>query len=331
MRVLVILFGGVDYEYVVEFDCRNLKQAQFGRLEVDELWKDRDVATQITSQFITGKTWRESGVLGRKRYINENTERLEKRFIRTRFQDHPWLGPLEYKTRILREGYYAVSRKHSPRKRNYLKDDLRCETLFDLVPNSKAVYVPSYNPEPSWALDRNILDPRYYPSLGEEGALDLAEKNFNWRRKRLFDEVDRDYQLLVAQFQILDSLQHLYLVYSDEPRMDKIEEIYRRMDAFAAEIKEAFDQYDRVVFLSDNGAATTEPGRTHHNRPFYSISDACDLDGVNMRDFFGHVLEWTREDQSEMVGEEGPTATAAGVDGEGVEDDADTDTATLSR
>jgi len=98
----------------------------------------------------------------------------------------------------------------------------------------------------------------------------------------------------VAQFQILDSLQHLYLVYSDERRLDAVEEIYRRIDSFAAEIRDTFGQYDRVLFLSDNGAATNQPGRTHRNRPFYSVSDDCDLDGTNIRDFFWHVLAWVR-------------------------------------
>lgn len=313
MRVLVVLFGGVDFRFLEKFDCPNLKQSQYGRLDVDELWRDRDVATQITSQFITGETWRESGVLGRKRYLNERTEHLEKQRIRTRAQGHPVLEPLERKTRFLRTGFYAFAPGFSPRQRNYLRDDLKCETLFDRVPDSKAIYVPSYNPEPSWALDRNILDPRYYSSLGEAGALDLAEKNFNWRRQRLFDEADSDHDLLMVQFQILDSLQHLYLVYSDEPRLDKIEEIYERIDDFAAEIKETFDQYDRVLFLSDNGTATTQSGRTHRNRPFYSINDDCDIAGENIRDFFDHVLSWVRE-RDENDSNRGEATNGAGDD-----------------
>lgn len=314
MRVLVVLFGGVDFRYLEKFDCRNLKQAQYGRLDVDELWGDRDVATQITSQLITGETWRESGVLGRKRYTNERTEALEKRMIRTRARRHPMLAPLERKTRFLRTGFYALAPGFSPRQRNYVRTDLECETWFERVPNSEAVYVPSYNPEPSWALDRNILDPRYYPSLGEAGALDLAEKNFSWRRKRLLEESDSDHDLLVAQFQILDSLQHLYLVYSDEPQLDEVEAIYDRIDAFAAEIVRTFDQYDRTLFLSDNGAATTRPGRTHCNRPFYSVSDACEVDGENIRDFFEHVLSWVEE-----------TETADSGTGNGTEGDEDAD------
>lgn len=294
MKVLVVLFGGVDHEYLEEFDCRRLKQNQYGRLVVDELWNDRDVATQITSQFLTGRTWRESGVRGRKRFLDDRIEWLEKNVIREAFYSRRYLEYIEWRTRGFREGIYTLFDGEADRRRNYLKSDLACDTLFDLVPNSKAVYVPSYNPEPSWALHRNILDPNRFPALGEEAAVDLAEKNFAWRREKLFDEADEDHQLLVAQFQILDSLQHLYLVYSDEPRMEEIEAIYERMDAFAGEIVDTFDQYDQVLFLSDNGAATHEPVGTHHNRPFYSIRREDDLDGENIRDFHGHVLRWVQ-------------------------------------
>jgi len=292
MNVLVVIFGGIDYEYLEEFDCSTLRQRQYGRLIVDELWKDHDVATQITSQFITGETWRRNGILGRKRYVDDTTERIENELIRNGFQSHPQFGDFEERTRSLRWAVYEVFDAFDPRQRNYLRTDLTCRTLFDVVPNSKAVYVPSYNPEPSWALRRNILEPDRFPAFGEEAALDLAEKNFQWRRRKLFDEVDEDHQLLVTQFQILDSMQHLYLVYSDEPQMDEIEAIYDRMDAFAGEILDAFDQYDRVLFLSDNGAANDEPDRTHYNRPFYSISEKDDLDGENIRDFYDHVLRW---------------------------------------
>lgn len=312
VKVLVIIFGGIDFEYLEQFNCTTLKQQQYGRLVVDDLWKDRDVATQITSQLITGRTWRQSGVLGRKRFVMDKTERIEKRLIRNYLDSHPRFGGIEKNTRFLRRGVYALISSFgliddfSLSQRNYLKDDLDCETLFDVVPDSKAIYVPSYNPEPSWALDRNILDPNKFPALGEHGAVDLAEKNFNWRRQKLFDEADENYQLLVAQFQILDSFQHLYLVYSDQPQKDKVEKIYNRMDAFAGDILEVFSQYDRVLFLSDNGAANEQMDRTHYNRPFYSINDKEELDGENIRDFYHHILRWIQEEpnacQSPVIG-----------------------------
>jgi len=296
MNVLTVLFGGVDHAYVERFDCENLKQAQHGHVEVDSLWNDRDVSTQITSQLITGEDWRESGVTGRKRYTDPRIERFEKTVLRPRTyaSSVPLVHGLEVRTRPLREGLYETL-VPGLEKRNYVAEDLAVPTLFEKIPDSEALYVPAYNPEPSWALDRNILDPRRLPEFGVESAVDLAEKNFAWRRRQFraaLDDGPRTF--MMAQFQILDSLQHLYLVYADEPDLDAVEEIYRRIDAFAGEIRDrAAEDYDLVLFCSENGAANGTPGKTHYNRPFYSLSEPMDLGGrTNMRDFHDHVLSW---------------------------------------
>jgi hypothetical protein len=102
----------------------------------------------------------------------------------------------------------------------------------------------------------------------------------------------------MAQFQYLDSTQHLYLSYTDPERMDLVEEAYWKMDAFAGEIlSRARGRYDRILFLSDNGAARKidfQP--THHNRPFYSVSEPLQIDGRNLRDYFGLILDWVADE-----------------------------------
>jgi hypothetical protein len=154
---------------------------------------------------ITGKTWRDNGINERKRsilkYRNAGIEWLETKFLK-----HVKPG------RGTRQNIYHALGWLDVIKREFLKDDLTCPTLFERITNSQAVYVPAYNPEPSWALDRNILDPRRYPELGVEGALDLREKNYTWRRKRFMDALlGEPRQLLMGQFQYIDSTQHLYL------------------------------------------------------------------------------------------------------------------------
>ncbi len=294
MKVLVVIFGGLDHEFLARWDCAHLKQAQWGKVEVDKLWNQRDVATQITAQLITGKTWEENGVNERKKVAYEYSSRTVK-----------WLEEAVFrnvkKGRDRRHGLYQVfGAKVRTFSREFLKDDLTCPSLFELVENSKAVYVPAYNPEPTWALDRNILDPRRFPELGVDGALDLLEKHYQWRRKRFMDALTHDppYQLLMAQFQYIDSSQHLYISYHKEDRMDKVEEAYWRMNDFAAEIQSlAQGKYDRILFISDNGAAhKIDYMPTHHNRPFYSLSDREPLDGTNLRDFFGHILNWVERE-----------------------------------
>ncbi|WP_160152886.1 hypothetical protein [Microbulbifer sp. ALW1] len=289
-RLLVIIFGGADHHYLSKFDCPNLKQAHWGKVSVDNLWQDRDVATQITAQLITGKTWEENGVNERKKvkYIYhgpisnwaENT--LFKNIKRGRARRNAL--------------YTLLGERVTTIAREFLKDDLTCPTLFDLVENSQAVYVPSYNPEPTWALDRNILDPRKYPEMGVEAALDLREKHFYWRKKRLMEALDGPPKnLLMAQFQYLDSTQHLYLSYHEEDQIDEVEKAYHRIDKFAGEIIEkARGVYDRILFISDNGAARKIDYKpTHHNRPFYSLNKNEEISDTNMRDFFNHILNWT--------------------------------------
>jgi hypothetical protein len=283
----------MDYELVKEFECSALKQEEFGSVEIDNLWNDRDVATQITSQLITGKDWRETGVTGRKKYTNRCVEWLEKRF----FRKYSKYIPLEITTRGLRKWIYNMhwTPGEGFEKRNYLKSDLKTETLFEEVENSEAVYVPAYNPEPSWAIRRNILNPEKYPELGFDGARDLAEKNFFWRKKKIKESLEGEkYDLFMAQVQYIDSLQHLYLVYSDKRKMDELEKAYGRMENFVEELKEGVSEFDIVLLISDNGAAKNGGDYTHHLRPAYSISMVQGVDRTNMRDFYGHIKKWLR-------------------------------------
>ena len=295
MKILVILFGGTDHKFLREFDCKNLKQAEWNPLVVDDLRNQRDVATQITAQLLTGKTWRDNGIGDRRKTIFKYRRGWAKFVEEKIFRNTA-------KARFRRSHIYQALRSAHDVSRNYMKGDITCPTLFDVIPNSRAVYVPAYNPEPSWALTRNILDPRKYPEFGFDGAVDLREKNFEWRKRALFKAMDEEpFDLLMAQFQYIDSTQHLYLVYADPPRQDCVEQAYFAMDRFAGEILErAEGKYDRVVFLSDNGAARKEEWRpTHHNRPFYSLSWEEGLENPNLRDFFGHIVDWVQTPPNE--------------------------------
>jgi hypothetical protein len=292
MKVMVVIFGGVDTKYLELGKYAGLKQAKYDGVEVDKLWRDRDVATQITSQLITGKSWRKTNIRGRKKYIDSRIQYIEKDVIREHIPKHGTIEKIERYSRRFREGLYD-SIGMSSETRNYIGSDLESTTIFDKVDNSCAIYVPAYNPEPSWAVRRNILDPEVYPELGEKAALDLAEKNFQWRKDKLFTHSGKEYDLLVTQFQYLDSLQHLYAWYLNDSEM--IKKGYARIDKLAEEIKANFSQYDIILFISDNGVPNPNSNRTHHNRPFYSINENKNITETNIRDFYRHILNWTKE------------------------------------
>lgn len=265
-----------------------MQQKFFGRTTVDQLYMNEDSSTAIIAHLITGKTWKETYVMGEYYYTNPLIERLEK-FIMRRI-------PGEIKTRVLREAiYHSLFRC---KRRKYIKSDLKCKTLFDIIPNSKAIYVPAYNPEPSWCLDRLIFDIRDFPELGEEAAIDLIEKDLYWRTKKLFRELSsKPYNLLMLHLQTLDSVQHLYLVYTRPPRIDKVYEYYKRIDMLAYEIREmAKEKYDVILFLSEHGIPVEPPphGRTYHlDRGFFSLNRSLiTTQIINIRALFYHILRW---------------------------------------
>lgn len=266
---------------------------------MDGLYNDRDVASQITAQFLTGTTWQTNGVRDRK---------VKRHTYSSKFIGALERGPLARvdKGRDKRHGIYKAMRWGDTVERDYLAVDIECPTLFDLVDDSKAVCVPSYNPEPGTALDRNILDPRRHPDLGFQGALDLREKNYLWRSSILMEALRNDptHSLLVGQIQYIDSTQHLYLDYAEPPDMEEVEAAYWRMDGLAGKILESAEgKYDRILFFSDNGAARKDGFRpTHFNRPFYSVNASLGLERPNIRGFFFHVLDWlTQEPNPEPV------------------------------
>lgn len=295
MKILVVIFGGADYEVMSELNLSSLPQETVGRASATDLWKNQDTATQITSQLLTGTIWEQSGVRGRKKYTVEPIDRIEK--LLQRRLDEGLSGWIEGITRPFRLGLYRTllaTRGYRLDSRNYLASDLNVATLFEMVENSKSLYVPAYDPEPSWAIRRNILNPERFPELGHEGAIDLAEKNFEWRRSRFLSLADDSYDLLVTQFQYLDSLQHLHLWRTDPPDWERVHEAYHRMDELAGTIKAEFDQYDLTLFLSDNGVPASGPGRTHMDRPFYSVDKEFDLADTRIIDFHYHIKEWLR-------------------------------------
>jgi hypothetical protein len=163
-----------------------------------------------------------------------------------------------------------------------------CETLFDKVPDSNAVCVPAYNPEPSWAIRRNILDPAKYPDLGFSAADSLLLKNFNWRKRKLRRAVEkRVNKLTVVHFQYLDSLQHLYKEYGNDP--ERIKEGYEKMSSYVADVKARSDA-DRTIIMSENGAYTHSSENIHRKEAYYS-TDFDTWGSINMRDLHTKLVD----------------------------------------
>ena len=288
MNVLCIIFSGMDYILIKRFRLKGIQQCSFGIVYSTDLYMNEDSSTAIMAQLLTGKTWKETSVMGEFYYNKPLIDKIEKLIMRR------LLGELKF--RKIREAIYDSIFK--AKKRKYIKSDLKSKTLFEIIPNSKAIYVPAYNPEPSWCLDRLIFDIREYPKLGEEAAVDLIEKDLYWRSKKIFKELQRPnpYKLLMCHLQTIDSAQHLYIGQTKPPNLKKVYKYYKRMNLLARKIiKIAEKKYDIILFLSEHGIPMEPPpkGRTYHvNRGFFSLNIPFDKFFVNIREFYYYIQKW---------------------------------------
>ncbi|PSG99719.1 MAG: hypothetical protein BRC28_03190 [Nanohaloarchaea archaeon SW_4_43_9] len=285
-KVLVVAFDGVDKELIEEFKLDNIPQKEFGTID-----NSTDVTTIVTyelfASFITGGTWKDHGVIGLTRPENNVLNSLENLRSIDLFQ----------RTNEVRKKLYNLVPLIDGEFRRYNKKDLDSETFFEKIASSKAIDVPSYNLGYSVEL---------MPIL-EKYGLKEAEKELdrftNWKRWELFDEMEKDHDLIMAHFHKPDHIHHWYW---EVGKMDKVEETYHEMDEFAGEILEKAEEngFDTVIFMSDHGLPDVENGG-HNENAFYSCNHELFGDETpHITDFNDKILDLTdRESAGDVVEE----------------------------
>lgn len=297
--VLVVAFDGLDSELVEEFDCDNLKQREYGSFD-NTVFVDKIVTSEIFATLITGKPNQVHGIHGLRKWTNSKLGKFEEKVKGNRFFD---------KFRGLRHRAYK-SLNPPIEERVATKDDLKCTTIFEEIDNSKALFVPGYNP--SYYQDFNIQVSNYRDRYQEDrdGKFyvdDWKEIEYPRRKRKLFRPVNRYFDFCMCHFHLVDHWQHCYgdknlPSYNEK----KLEEIYKETDELAGEIKEYFsDSYDHIVFLSDHGLP--DGGEHKHNlNAFYSCNQELFGRKPRLNEFFGKFLEIVEDRISVPVGSTSP-------------------------
>lgn len=259
-KLLIVAWDGLDHNLIKDFDLEHIPLDEMGKIDNDTGIKTRSTSELYTS-FITGKTFRTHGVTGINKF-NKRGALLEKIFPKEIRAGLPATGLM----------YNKLWDILGADKRKYEKQDYDTETLFDVIEDSKAMYVPGYNPGFGWSanLKSHTLDELMY----RENPLDEAEKTvemmFERRWKGLQKAFDEDdYQLLMTHFHFPDYIQHFYGTKGLSYDEDRLKEMYERVDAKAKQIKTWANLYGYdVLFISDHGL----PENFEHNKQaFYSI------------------------------------------------------------
>lgn len=264
MKTLIVAFDGLDYELIKEFGLESIRQEEFGKIDNTTGMKKR-MTSELFASFITGENYEVHGAEGLQYYKGPGKPILE--FIE-KYKLHEKIRGFHR----LKMGIEAIT---GTRRVRYSKDDLKVETIFDKISDSRAMFVPGYNPDPLWKAhcESKLIEEGY----SEEKILQtLDERIQKFREEKLFDELESDIigarNLLMVHFHHPDTLQDFH---KEEPvkgvYRNKLLREYKEIDQLAGKIKEkALEQgYERVIFMSDHGRPE---GSQHNQNAFYSCN-----------------------------------------------------------
>lgn len=209
--IVILGLDGLEYEYVKDFDCKNLMQENFGKTDISEFFEPRTVV--LWSSFLAGKN-------------------LEKRILN--------FGKGLWKFRLQPQ-----------------------ETFFKTFKKWKAIDVPgfTYRQIPH-QLEKKMLKEFFEGKTTIEAYDKLAFKNYGEVKKEFFDELKKDYEILMVYFSLADTLGHLSFGLKVKMRL-----IYKELDKIAKNAKKVCE---KLLIVSDHGMKAVGRFGDHSNYGFWS-------------------------------------------------------------
>lgn len=281
-RVLVVIFGGADFELIRRFGLSNLQLENFGRTNTAAIPSTEP--DELIATLLTGVTRSGHGIRGSMHFTNERVQWIENRL--------PNVLPLV--RRSLYQTLDSTFDWFECERRRYVASDFQSPTLFDTVPCARPISVPSYNPEPQWCIFRNTIRDYEYEALGFAEANELIEKNYHWRLHQLRNHLNDGNSLLMIHFQFIDSYQHIY--YEQKGWWGPVKEAYRRIDQLAGEILERGEEagFDQIVYLSEHGRPRRDHTEVHHRNGFFASTSSFGKEEPRLSDVHRRLLDWSR-------------------------------------
>ncbi|MCD6357546.1 MAG: alkaline phosphatase family protein [Thermoproteales archaeon] len=273
VRVFVLALDALDYELVKKWRLKNLLQRRYGTFEVgrEYFYGVEPYSPIIWTSVITGRKPEEHGIRAWWLYGG----------ILERIRWWPIIRHIKGKRRILwRLGLKA----HVPNR-----GDLRCETIFDVVKPSVAVYVLGYNESTEfherlfkvsgWNVDGYIRKAWRVHEERKRATLRALEENRNWK-------------LFMAYFDLADHVGHTYI----KRNRLRVLRAYLELNSLAGRLQELVPPGTIFLIISDHGMRAVEDdvaGR-HTTYAFWSLNLDTDWEPRDFTDFYPKILEWTR-------------------------------------
>jgi hypothetical protein len=280
--VLVVALDGLDKELIEKFDLEYIKQGEFGGID-NKTGMTGIKTSELFASFITGKTYEKHGVKG----LNKNSKFKWKERLSNLLFPNYLVSNFRGFTRLKKAFNLIIGGG----KDKYTKEDLDSETLFDKIDNSKALFIPSYNPSIFWIARGKRGHLRDFDYRNKRFLYYWDEYEYETRKRKLLRPVNKWFDFCMMHFHRPDLHQHYYgdpeLSTYDE---EKLRKLYQETDELAKDIIEYFSEdYDTIIFMSDHGLPTEDE---HNENAFYSCNHKLFADETpHITDFHDKILE----------------------------------------
>lgn len=269
--ILVVAFDGLDKELIEVFDLKHIKQEEYGSID-NKTGMSAQMTSELFTSFITGKNYEKHGVEGLKKNMKPKRQKIV-----------DILAPKSFAKKVRGFDFLRrnLERLLDIERRKYKKEDIQTETIFGNIENSRAMFVPGYNPSMLWSM-MGFGKPLEYGYTSSEILKMWDEQEYEYRKEQLFSELEnpilepRDF--LMCHFHRPDTHHHFFEgAIKNENQVkekygrSKLKKIYEETDQLAKEIKEKAEEkgYSHIIFMSDHGMPT-ESG--HNKNAFYSCN-----------------------------------------------------------
>ena len=279
-RVCILALDALEYDLVEEFDLENIKQQEYGKIDVSTF---KYLATPIIwASFISGLPPEKHGlgIEAIPQWTNLVIEKLRQLSIKMQ------LGRIKGKGKILEFLGFEHRSLYETTLEEFKKRKI--QTLFSLIPNSKALSVPPYQKwidRETQLLLRQAVEKEEKISAFEEHMWNIFERKRDQYVKII---QEGNWNLVMAHFMFTDLLGHIFA-----GNLTKMFGVYIRAEQLVEDVKKIVGDETLLLIVSDHGMKTFGKGiyGEHSDHGFYSSNVQLNLVNPKITDFFDLIVK----------------------------------------
>jgi len=275
MKCMVLLLDGLDYDLVEKWNLTYLMQEEHHKFKVPEKYYNRKVVPSVPyspiiwSAFVSGLEPNKVGIDYWWTYgkILDKIRKLP--VIRTIKNKRRFLSKIGIKRRLIDKKTLSVS-----------------QTLFEKITPSIAIDVPAYNPNSE--VHRIMSD---LVTIGDiEKCIQMIFNTLQQRKKKILNNLSREWKLFVAYFSLPDLLGHIAIV----KKRTTLKRGYQILNEFVRTVKSMIRDDHIFLILSDHGMQVSSDGITgiHSDYAFWPLNRRTTWRPKDFLDVHKKIVEW---------------------------------------